>query len=109
MLNQDAKEILTGAIGIANALSDGIQLSDIGALMDLPAAISGWQNGVDSINETIKTEEGRQEIEDFVNSEFDIPDDELEEKIEKSLAWLNATYDLYLTWTAPDEEEPVEE
>ena len=99
MLNQDAKEILTAGIGIANALSDGFQLGDIGALMDLPAAIGGWKEGVLNLEETIKTDEGRVEIEEFVNSVFDIPDDQLEDKIEKTIAWLNATYDLYLTWT----------
>lgn len=99
MLNKDAKEILSAGIGIANALSDGFQLSDLGALMDLPSALSGWKIGITNIDELVNTSEGRDEIEEYVKNEFDIPDDELEEKIEKSIAWLSATYDLYLTWT----------
>ncbi len=105
MLNQDAKEILKSGIGIANALSDGFQLSDIGALMGLPSALTGWEVGITNIKELVGTSEGRDEIEVFVKNEFDIPDDQLEAKIEKSIAWLNATYDLYLTWT---EEEVAE-
>ena len=84
-LNQDAKEILIGGIGIANALSDGIQLSDLGALMKLPAAIDGWTKGITNLRETISTDEGRKEIEELVKKEFDIPDDQLEEKIEKTI------------------------
>lgn len=108
-LNQDAKDILKAGIGISNALSDGFQFGDIGALMDLPAAISGWAVGVENLKESVGTEEGRAEIEAYVKQEFDIPDDVLEEKIEKTVAWLNATYDLYLTWSEPTEEEPTEE
>lgn len=107
-LNKDAKEILKAGIGIANALSDGFQLGDIGALMDLPAAINDWKLGVENLEECVNDDEGRDEIETFVQETFDIPDDVLEEKIEKTIAWLNATYDLYLSWTE-DEEEPEEE
>ena len=104
-LNSDAKEILIAGVSIANALSDGIQLSDVGALMKLPSAITGWNDGITNLKETIETPEGRQEIEDLLKEEFDIPDDELEDKIEKTLAWVAATYDLYLTWS--EEDEPV--
>lgn len=104
-LNEDAKEILVAGIDIANALSDGVQLSDLGALMKLPGAITGWDEGITNLKETAESEEGRQEIEDLLIAEFDIPDDELEDKIEKTLAWLNATYGLYKTWSAPAEEE----
>jgi len=96
MLNQDAKDILKAAIGIGEALADGVQLSDLGALMDLPAAISGWKEGVQNLQQVAL--ETPQEINDYINEEFDIPDDELEDKIEKSLEWLTATYELYLTW-----------
>ena len=104
-LNSDAQEILIAGVDIANALSDGVQLSDIGALMKLPGAIAGWDEGITNLKETASTPEGRQEIEDLLVEEFDIPDDELENKIEKTLAWLNATYDLYETWSEPDEDE----
>ena len=110
-LNSDAQEILIAGIDIANALSDGIQLSDLGALMKLPGAITGWDEGITNLKETGSTPEGRQEIEDLLVEEFDIPDDEMENKIEKTLAWLNATYDLYKTWSEPaeeDEEAPAE-
>ena len=105
-LNQDAKDILIAGVDIANALSDGIQLSDLGALMKLPSAITGWNDGITNLKETLETPEGRQEIEDLLKEEFDIPDDELEDKIEKTLAWASATYDLYQTWS-PAPEEPV--
>lgn len=108
-LNDDAKEILVAGISIANALSDGIQLSDLGALMKLPGAITGWDEGITNLKETAATPEGRQEIEDLLADEFNIPDDELENKIEKTMAWLNATYDLYLTWSEPVEPEEPEE
>lgn len=104
-LIQDAKDILKAGIGISNALSDGFQLGDIGALMDLPAAISGWAAGVENLGECVADDEGRAEIEAYVADNFDIPDDELEDKIEKTIAWLSATYDLYLTWTEEDTEE----
>ena len=109
-LNEDAKEILIAGIDIANALSDGIQLSDLGALMKLPGAITGWDEGITNLKETSSTPEGRKEIEDLLVEEFDIPDDEMEEKIEKTLTWLNATYDLYKTWSdVGEEEEEAEE
>jgi len=101
-LNDDARDILKAGIGISNALSDGFQLGDIGALMDLPAAISGWALGVENLGECIADEAGRAEIEAYVKDNFDIPDDELEDKIEKTIAWLSATYDLYLSWSEPE-------
>jgi len=104
-LNDDAKEILVAGVSIANALSDGIQLSDVGALMKLPAAITGWNDGITNLKETVATPEGRQEIEELLKEEFDIPDDELEDKIEKTIAWVSATYDLYETWSPEPEEE----
>lgn len=104
LLNPDAKEILIGGIGIANALSDGVQLGDLGALMKLPAAIDGWAEGIENLKLAVTTDEGREEIENLVKEEFDIPDDQLEEKIEKTISWLNATYDLYLTWSSPAKE-----
>ena len=103
MLNQDAKEILSAAISIGEALADGIQLSDVGALMDLPAAISGWNVGIENLKETAINAPA--EINDYVVAEFDIPDDELEAKIEKSLSWATATYELYLLWKPKDEVE----
>lgn len=102
-LNQDAKDILKAGISISNALSDGFQMSDIGALMDLPAAISGWAVGIENLGVCIADESCRAEIEAYIKENFDIPDNELEDKIEKTVAWLNATYNLYLTWTAPTE------
>lgn len=99
MLNQDAKDILIAGVSIANALADGVQLSDLGALMKLPSAIDGWEVGITNLRAELATPEGRAEIEQLLKDEFDIPDDQLEEKIEKTIAWLNATYDLYLTWT----------
>ena len=103
-LNEDAKDILIAGIDISNALSDGVQLSDLGALMGLPGAITGWDEGIRNLKETAATPEGRQEIEDLLVEEFDIPDDELEAKIEKTINWLNATYELYLTWSVEEEE-----
>lgn len=102
-LNQDAKEILIAGCSIANALSDGVQLGDLGALMKLPAAIDGWKVGIENLKAELATPEGRAEIEQLLKDEFNIPDDQLEEKIEKTMTWLNATYDLYLTWTATPE------
>jgi hypothetical protein len=95
-LIKDAQDILQAAIGIGEALSDGFQLGDVGALMDLPAAIDGWKEGVVNLKEVALS--NPDEISDFVKENFDIPDDELEEKIEKSISWLSATYELYLTW-----------
>ena len=107
MLNDDAKEILVFAIETANAASDGFDWSDLGVLTKAPAAVAGWNNGVESLKAAVESPEGRQEINDFVANRFDIPDDRLEEKIEKSLNWAFATYDLYGTWTAPAEETAV--
>ena len=99
MLNQDAKDILKAGISISNALSDGFQLGDIGSLMDLPAAISDWSVGVENLKANIVDEAGRAEIVAYVTAEFDIPDDKLEAVIEKTIAWLDTTYGLYLTWS----------
>lgn len=96
MLVKDAQDILIAAIGIGEALSDGLQFGDVGALMDLPAAIDGWKEGVLNLKEVALNSPA--EISEFVKENFDIPDDELEVKIEKSISWLSATYDLYLTW-----------
>lgn len=103
MLNNDAKDILKAALSIANDLADGFDWGDIGSLMELPAAIDGWNAGLTNLKETSATEEGRAEIQQYVTDHFDIPDDELELKIEKSIAWLNATYDLYVTWSQDDQ------
>ena len=102
-MNQDAEQILGFAIDIANAASDGFQWSDLGVLIKAPEAISGWDAGISDLKALVETDSGRQEIEDYVVENFDIPDDVLEEKIEKSLAWAFATYDLYHTWTPPKE------
>ncbi len=99
MLNQDAKEILFAGISVSNALSDGFQVGDIVALKDFPSAISGWTIGVNNLKETIQSNEGRAEIVAYVTENFDIPDDKLEDVIEKTIAWLSSTYDLYLTWS----------
>lgn len=99
MLNQDAKEILLAAVGISNALSDGVQLSDLGALMKLPAAVDDWKVGVVNLEETWEEASGRDEILQFIKDEFDIPDDVLEEKIEASMEWIKSTYGLYRTWS----------
>ncbi len=108
MLNEDAQEILYAAISVANAAADGFDWSDLGSLVNFPSAISGWANGVDNLKATFATDEGRDEIEDYVADNFDIPDDALEEKIEKSLAFIYAAFDLYATWTEDDiEGEPV--
>lgn len=100
-VNQESKDILKAVIEIGEALSDGIQLSDIGALMHLPAAIDGWGEGVAGLKEAVQND--REELISYVTSEFDIADDEVEKKIEKSLEWLSATYELYLLWK-PEEE-----
>lgn len=102
-MNEDAKDILSFAIDVANAASDGFDWSDLGVLTGAPSALTGWGAGVDNLKELIATDEGRKEIEDFVKKNFDIPNDVLEEKIEKSIAWAFATYDLYNTWTPVSE------
>jgi len=102
VLNKDAKEILTAGLKLSNALADGFDWSDFGAFMSFPSAIDGWENGINSLNEAFKTFEGRTFIASEIRSEFDIPNDVLERKIEDTVDWLNATYTLYHSWT-PEE------
>ena len=99
MLNQDGRDILKVGISVANALSDGVDWSDVGVLLELPSAIDGWNNGVSNLKKCLVDDDGRLEILEYVENIFDIPNDQLEDKIEKSIAWLDATYGLFLTWS----------
>jgi len=106
MLNQDAKDILNAGIKVGEAMADGIQFSDITALMSISSAIAGWKKGIDSLLATM--DESPMEIFEFVEDEFDLDNEVLEVQVEKTIGWLASTYELYTTWFNREESEDKE-
>jgi len=103
---EELKDVVKAAISIGEALSDGIGLEDLGALLDLPAAIDGISEVPEELSDLDETE--RAELQAFIQSEFDIPDDQVEEFIEQAIIWAFSTYELYLKFKSlGEEEEPV--
>ena len=100
---KELKDVVKAAVSIGEALADGIQIGDLAALLDLPAAIDGISEVPAELEDLDPTE--RQELNDFIKSEFDIPDDELEAFIEDAITWAFATYELYLKFKGLKDEE----
>lgn len=98
---KETKELLAAIIGFGNAIgkaqADGaVNLADLPLLMDpimkLPAALEG----TDAIPGELAAlgEAERADLVAYVNTTLDIPNDEIEEKIEKALAVGLMLYDL---------------
>jgi len=68
----------------------------LGDLMGAGPIVSSGAALKDEINDLSEAESI--ELRDFINQNFDIPNDQLEAKIEASVNWLVATYDLYLAF-----------
>lgn len=94
MLNKDTTEVLDAIVGLGSgvgkALEDGkINFSDasffFGPLLSLPKAISGISNF-----ELLP--EDMEEAKDYISQRFDIPQDDVEQKIEDGLDLLRKIY-----------------
>jgi len=89
---EQTKELLDFALTFGNALGvaleDGFQVSDLLTLMPsfvkLPKAIEGSGEIPTELKDLDDAEVA--EIRDFIRQKFDIPDDKLEEVIERALA-----------------------
>lgn len=103
---KELKDVLKAAISIGEALADGVQLGDIRALLDLPAAIEGIKEVPAELADLDEFE--LEELNVFIQSEFDLPDDEVEKFIEDALTWALSTYKLYIRFQNLNEE-PEEE
>lgn len=95
---KETKEVVYAGLKIGEALSDGIDITDVGALTALPAAISGISNVPAEIADMDAAE--MEELKQFVKDNFDIPDDRLEEFIEKAVATVVQVYGLYAAYKA---------
>jgi len=102
----ELKDVLKAGISIGEALADGIDIGDIVALMDLPAAIDGIKEVPAEVADLDEAE--LEEINDFIKTEFDLPDEDLEAFIEEALSWALSTYKLYIRFKElkEDEESP---
>ncbi len=90
---KELKDVLKAAISIGEALADGIQLGDVAALLDLPAAIEGIKEVPAELADLDEAE--LEELNVFIQSEFDLPDDQVEEFVEDAITWALSTYKLY--------------
>ena len=88
------------------ALADGIGIEDVAALLDLPAAIEGITQVPAEVGDLDESE--RKELQDYIQAEFDLPDDELEEFIESAIIWAFSTYELYSKFVNMKKDEPEE-
>ncbi len=80
---EDLKDVVVSGLDIGQALSDGVDIGDLTALMSLPAAITGISNVPGELADMDENE--RAELHQLVKSKFDIPDDELESFIEDAV------------------------
>lgn len=86
---------------VATAMSDGkFQWSEafgfIDEIMQIPGVVKSWPEVKQEIGE-LSLEE-RQALYDYLVTEFDIPNDEVEAKIEASLQWVLNTIALIEGW-----------
>lgn len=91
---QETKDVVYAGLKIGEAISDGVQIEDIGALTALPAAISGITDVPAELADMDEVE--AEELKQFVKDNFDIPDDKLEEFIEEAVATAVQVYKLYV-------------
>jgi len=91
---EDLKDVVKAGLDIGEALSDGIGIEDISALLSLPEAISGISNVPAEIADLDAAE--KEELHAFVQAEFDLPDDKLEAFIEGAIKVVIEVYSLYL-------------
>jgi len=103
---KELKEVVKAAISIGEALADGIGIEDVAALLDLPAAIEGITQVPAEVGDLDESE--RKELQDYIQAEFDLPDDELEEFIESAIIWAFSTYELYSKFVNMKKDEPEE-
>ena len=103
-LNKDERELLIFVAnfgeGVGNALADGkvewmdaIHFGD--ALTTLLPAVKGLEN-VKASN--FKDPVNRAEAVSIIREEFDLEDDKLELKVEKTIVVVDALIDLFYTW-----------
>jgi len=90
---KELKEVVKAAVSIGEALADGIGIEDVAALLDLPAAIEGITQVPAEVADLDEAE--RKELQDFIQAEFDLPDDEVEEFVETAIIWAFSTFELY--------------
>lgn len=93
---KDLKEAVYFGLKVGEAASDGFSYDDFGVLTSLPAAISGISNVPDELADL--DEEEAEELKQFVQDSFDIPDDRLEEMVEKAVYAAIAVYQVYQAW-----------
>ena len=91
---EDLKDVVKAGLSLGQALSDGIQISDLGALMDVPDAIVGISNVPAEIADLDEAE--KEELQQFVKANFDIADDNMEEIIEEAVVLAISLYKLGL-------------
>jgi hypothetical protein len=93
---EELKDVVFSGLKIGEALSDGIQVTDVAALVSLPEAISGISDVPAEIADLDEAE--AEELKRFVKDNFDIPDDSIEEFVEKAVAFVVQAYGLFLAF-----------
>lgn len=93
---KETKDVVFSGLKIGEALSDGIQVTDVTALISLPEAIVGIKDVPAEIADMDEAE--AEELKRFVKDNFDIPNDKLEEFIEKAVAFVVQAYGLFLAF-----------
>ena len=101
---QQLKEVVKVGLDIGKALSDGIGIEDVTALLGLPAAIEGITDVPAEIADL--DDEEKEELKQFVQDNFDLPDDDLEAFIESAISVVVDMYGLFLKFQALSDEEP---
>ena len=93
---QETKDVVYAGLKIGEALSDGVDITDVGALTSLPAAISGISDVPAEIADLDEAE--MEELKMFVQDNFDIPDDDVEKFVEKAISTVIQLYQLFLAF-----------
>jgi len=91
---EELKDVVKSGLDIGQALSDGVQIGDLTALLSLPAAITGISDVPAEIEDMDADE--KVELFEFVQANFDIPNDRLEEVIEKAIIVVLDIYKIFL-------------
>jgi hypothetical protein len=99
----ELKDVVKFGIGVGEALADGVQLSDLGALLELPNAISGISSVPEELSDL--DDEERIELINYIRDEFDLPDEKVEEFVEDSLALVIAIHKLIVKFKDLKEDE----
>ena len=89
---EQTEDVVVFILDVTKALSDGFQWADIVALKGLPAAIAGIDLVPDELEDMDPDEKAK--LLALVQDKFDIPDDQVEDFVEKAFAWILDTYEL---------------